>query len=241
MNQDYTTGNVYHFVGHADPDNHEQNFATLIKILKSRKILHSPGNPCAHEISYTIDKNASLLDEKLILPNIICFCDIPFDSLGIHISKYGYFGVAINKQFLAARGARPVMYMPYRKDDIFSAYGISLIKDIDSIYKKLSELASIEGANISTRILGEVPDDTELKVIKGCFEKDFMAFVKPYYISLERTDDGNYYMEREWRLLGNIEFNYNENILSHVVIKKGYKNQLLKAIPEIAQDKIKEV
>ena len=230
MNQDYTTENLYHFVGSGHPLDHDKNFGILKDILRSKYISHPPHNHGSSEIKYQINMESSLLDEKLILPNIICFCDIPFNSLDVHIKKYGFFGVAVSKVFLAARGARPVMYMPYIKDSIGTPHGTELIKDIDSIYKKLYELSGYENARNVTRSLGDVPGDVALHVIKSCMEKDFMAFIKPYDVTLQNTNESSFYMEREWRLLNNIEFNYNSNVLSHIVVKRGYKSLLLKSI-----------
>jgi ribosomal protein L24E len=42
---------------------------------------------------------------------MVCFCDIPIGDLGIHIKKYGQFGLAFKKSFLIERGANPVLYV----------------------------------------------------------------------------------------------------------------------------------
>jgi hypothetical protein len=48
---------------------------------------------------------------NLINPDMVCFCDIPIGDLGIHIKKYGQFGLAFKKSFLIERGANPVLYV----------------------------------------------------------------------------------------------------------------------------------
>ena len=47
-----------------------------------------------------------------LAPEIVCFCDIPFDELGIHCTKYGRFGLAFDKSFMVGQGAASVMYLP---------------------------------------------------------------------------------------------------------------------------------
>ena len=60
----------------------------------------------------TIDPDRGLVDGEPIAQTVTCFCDIPFDSLGIHTKKYGLFGVGVDRATVAEWGGRPVIYVP---------------------------------------------------------------------------------------------------------------------------------
>src|SRR4051812_5389252 len=109
MSSRYISNELFHFVGRSHPTDHETNYQILLKVLDSRCISHPPHNSDwgAHQITINWDK--SIFTEELIVPSVTCFCDIPFETLGIHLKKYGMFGVSFDRSLLIKYGARPVI------------------------------------------------------------------------------------------------------------------------------------
>lgn len=108
----YISNKLCHFVGHAEKD-YENQYQILKLILNSQYITKKPDDPkglyqYAQVDELQINENGDLFDTL----DCVCFCDIPDDSLKIHISKYGVFGLALSNDYLVAKGAKPVIYIP---------------------------------------------------------------------------------------------------------------------------------
>lgn len=85
---------------------------------------------------------------RIALP-MICFCDIPFSKVRIHISQYGQYGIAFDKSKIIKKGLQPIHYIsdesPLR-DDFRSAFHCCMN---DSIKKELEPLADFPRKLIS--------------------------------------------------------------------------------------------
>ncbi|MBR4513624.1 MAG: hypothetical protein IKO61_01875 [Lachnospiraceae bacterium] len=109
---------------------------------------------------------------------MICFCDIPFSKIRIHIKKYGSYGIAFDKsRILKKYGIQPIHYISNKspiKYDFKEAYLCSM--EIDEQNHKIAPL------------------------------KDYLlstvAFMKPVF-GLEQCEDGRrdyiFQNENEWR------------------------------------------
>src|SRR6266852_5222567 len=130
----YISDSFFHFVGHRDPNDHARNYETLKLILNSKRI-RRPGEASQHGISIRRDLAESLRSGKLIVPEMVCLAEIPLEHLAIHVTKYGYFGIGLEKHHCIWHGARPVSYIPMRSDDFLGAiHGKSLLKDNEATY-----------------------------------------------------------------------------------------------------------
>lgn len=230
-NSPYTSDALYHFVGRGSLDDDERTFSILLSVLEGMCVSHPP-----HQVGWgvtrlVVNPSASIIRDSLVAPNIVCFCDIPLDSMAIHYTKYGRFGVGIDRSYLARYGCRPVMYFPYRPDDRGTAYGRCLIEDIEAKYRKLYELADAEDVEEYSRSMGEVPEHAQMSCIEDAFSKDFLAFVKAYDYTLPKEHADCFYMEREWRRIGNVMFT--EDSLRQVVIPRAFRERLLAVHPEL--------
>ena len=67
--------------------------------------------------------------------------------------------------------------------------------------------------------------------------KDVLPFVKPLPLVSE-DDPSNYYMEREWRMYGNLEFE--PEWVRTIVVGSGYADKVRVAFPQYA-DRIYEM
>jgi len=241
MDIQYTSDHLFHFVGHAVPGDHQKNFDTLKKVLSAGCVSHPPHENNHGTVGYKIDWDCSLSTEELIIPYVTCFADIPEKSLGIHIKKYGSFGVSFWKETLIMAGARPVMYIPMHPLDGLSATGGKIIlKDLEAIYKGFNQQVSSKRDNSKAewvkrgRSLGKEPEneDAAINAMENAFSKYFLAFIKPFDSQLGNDHQDNYYMEREWRKYGNLKFKSED--VCKIFVAHGFKDQMAKDFPVYA-------
>ena len=220
----YTSDELFHFVGRGDPEDHDKNFSVLKAILDSGWVLHRGGEPGWGVERISINPTESLLDEGMIVPEVVCFADIPFEALSIHVRKYGQFGLSLSRAHLQAYGARPVMYFPVNLEQVEARYGRPCLADIEVVFRALREhLRQVEAPSVRTwgkppETLGQAAD-----AFSGIALKEFLAFIKPFDAQLPPTAENNYYMEREWRRLGNMGFS--ERDVRSVVVPPAFMDR----------------
>ncbi len=243
MQTQYTSKVLYHFVGHSCANNDEHNFEVLKKILSTGCISHPPHDNNWGDVSHTVNWDKSLIQEELVVPTITCYADIPFESLGTHVSKYGKFGISIPKDIMIQYGARPVMYIPMRNDDWASINGCTLLTDLEAIYKGYHQLVSSklpDNEKALDRSLGNIPDTESqaIKAMENAMVKDLLSFIKPFNSHLNENHRDNFYMEREWRKHGNMKFNPTD--VDTIVVATGFMARLKQIFPQYA-DRVREI
>jgi hypothetical protein len=230
----YTSDHLYHLVGRKHPKNDLENYNNLVKVLTDECISYYPHEKGWGEVSYYIDWSKSILGEELIAPTMTCFADIPYESLSIHIIKYGKFGLCFKREYLIKFGARPVTYFPLAKDHWGSPFGEKILLDIEAIYKGFYiQVASKNKTSTDKkgRFVGESPQNeiNAIDQINNMVAKDFLAFIKPFDSHLDKDHQDNFYMEREWRKFGNLVFNPDDVV--KILVAKGFASRLQKAFP----------
>jgi hypothetical protein len=214
---------------------HKANFEILKKVLQTKCVTYSPSDlswgPVRHEVNW----DRSVLEEELVVPTITCYADIPKDALKVHMKKYGYFGISFDRQYLVRFHTRPVTYIPMYSGDEPGISGRSLIKDIEASVKGFYKFYLKERGESQkeySRCFGSAPKDANeaVAVLKSTLLKDFIGFIKPFDSELADSDPDNYYMEREWRKLGNIRFD--DSVVRTIVIARDYVEDLLKEFPQ---------
>lgn len=233
---DYISDELFHFVGNGRPDDDEDNFQTLVKILTSRCISSNPPEVGWGQLKVTVDREMSLLNQRLVYSDITCYCDIPRKTLARHVAKYGSFGVGFHRVDMARKGARPVLYVPMTSHDWGSPYGATLLKDIEAkfegflsqLYDPIEEEEPSENSRYLTRV-PEAPQEA-IFALHDLLTKDFMAYIKPYDAELSVDDINYFYAEREWRRLGGLMFELAD--ITAIVIKAGFEGRLREAIPD---------
>lgn len=230
----YTSDELFHFVGHSSPCDDEANYEILAKVIRGNCISHAPHDGTWGQVKYTTTWAEQLAVEKLIVPSITCYADIPFEALDTHVSKYGKFGLSLPTWLLTKYGARPVTYVPMRSDDWQSPNGLTLLRDIEAIVKGFHEqvVERLEQSESGERQLGQKPNSAEkaIHAVHNLLMKDFLAFVKPFNSELPHNHRDNYYMEREWRKYGNMVFEASQ--VSRIVVAKGFKSRVEAEFPE---------
>lgn len=237
MSNQYTSypHELLHFVGSTEPENDELNYETLLKVLSTSCISHPPHEVGWSKTRHTVNWDESLKSEKLIVPEITCYADIPPEALEIHISKYGKFGLGLDANYLIKYGTRPVSYIPMRGDDWAGVHGQTLLDDIEATMKGFRKhlVDKFSGPEKGfARPLGIIPKDMAeaISALDSILMKDFLAYIKPFNSELSAEKKENYYMEREWRKYGNLMFE--DNHVTKVFIEKGYENKLLDQYPQ---------
>jgi Putative abortive phage resistance protein AbiGi, antitoxin len=242
MTSGYTSDELSHFVGFRHPLDHEENYKLLLTVLASGWVSHPPHEAGWGTVSYTLNPDQSLLSEKLVVPTVTYFCDIPTDKLALHVSKYGLFGIAFSRNVLVKYGARPVTYVPFGRSDTGSPNGSVMLNDIESVYRSFQKHLSddIEDVACESRKLGELCSTREgtIAAVKGMFEKDFLAFLKPFDADASLEASENFYLEREWRKYGNMKAD--ETTIRTVFVAEGFEDRLGQHLPSLA-DRIKSL
>ena len=116
--QRYVSTELHHFVGASLKDD-AARCNVLLKILDEGLLRPGPlpGSSPEHESERDLSGIAFVIQpaeedsEEMIRAEIVCFCDIPADDLGLHMDKYGPFGISFPKPFLCQQGANPVFYV----------------------------------------------------------------------------------------------------------------------------------
>lgn len=243
MHSPYTSKELFHFVGHNDPNDHERNFEVLKKILSAGCVSYDPPNNDWGDVSCKVDWDKSLINEDLIVPTVTCYADIPHNSLGVHVKKYGRFALSLPKDMLIKYGARPVMYIPMRDDDWAGIGGGTLLSDLEAVFKGYHEHVSSKLTDTNTvfsRSLGKAPDTENgaIKAMENVFVKNFLAYIKPFNSHLDESHPDNFYMEREWRKYGNMKFSPDD--VRGVIVAEGFRSRMIDAYPNYS-DRITEI
>ena len=236
----YVSGELFHFNGYGKPSDHDRNYHTLKLILKQGCISSPPHLKGWGEISITSDGDRSILGELegegMINPSMVCFADIPPKYLGIHCRKYGYCGISLKREFLVKYGARPVAYVPVDGDLSFSNWGCRYLRNLESAFRVLDEWEDeLEKDNEPKSIsISHRPEtiDERVALVKTALKKDTLSFLKPFRSELPDDHIDNFYMEREWRMLGNAYFAKEIGAVEHVCVPGEYVEDLGQEFPD---------
>ncbi len=218
--QKYISNELFHFVGRKEKGKEEQ-YNILKNILSKCSI--GLGDP---DISvYRYDPNKKLSSNELYDPDMVCFCDIPISEINIHMIKYSAFGISFKKNYLITKGANPVWYIssnsqtgPRSIDQLRKNFEYHDEKHED--FNKLEELMDKHKAF----------DDDNLKNEIKCYFSHIYSFMKFFDAELDDIDEKNFYMEREWRICGVLNFETIENV-NRVILPKEFISQFKKDFP----------
>jgi hypothetical protein len=249
--QRYVSKELTHFVGRGMSDEAAQ-YVLLIRILSGGWLSHAPHDPDIVG-NIGVNKGATLSSNELYAPQVICFCDIPLDDLEIHTKKYSQFGIAFSKAWLVTRGATPVFYVA--RDALVSNVFMAGLEDAPELPEDFP--AYLERIRASRKGIGLLFDETneraerimqplgqiiarlprpegrrELSDLGSVFQ--FLSFVvfgnlKFFDCNLDDSDNENYYMEREWRVLGHLKFALDDVV--RILLPKDFGPRLRKDLP----------
>jgi len=258
--QRYVSKELFHFVGRKLGE--EQQYELLVRIAGSGWLTHPP-----HSLhvtgNLTVNSGARLSRNEMYATQIVCFCDIPFQDLGIHVRKYSRFGMSFPKDLVVAQGGAPVFYIPLEAlarvvrnvpDD--HAQAMSFMKRIQSEgpmaafeslgageyfdkmapeYHELFRLFQQRLRETSTTP-GVSVDEKRLWELQRFFDFHVFSFVKFFDHRLPDDHPDNYYFEREWRLVGNLQFELGD--IRTIVVPRSYAERLAADLPEYSGQRL---
>lgn len=214
--QRYVSSDLTHFVGQR-LRNQRERYKLLKRILRTGLLKASPKTKGAGPLVRVLRKDTELRlssNQACGLP-AVCFCDIPLCDLPLHMVKYGDFGLAFSKDFLADFGALPIVYVPklgrpaslpyegYARRRVASqavCYD-EFWKVLNRIDAALSQLKDQKGAEPLVRDLRRMITFLEFHLISN---------LKFFDHRLSDIDRDNFYMEREWRVCQDIPFMFGD-------------------------------
>jgi hypothetical protein len=130
----------------------------------------------------------------------ICFCDIPVTDLEIHMNKYSRFGLSFLKRFLIAKGANPVMYVAENSQALSFRLPEST-RDEPWPRRRVFERNIELFEEYRREKRGKFPIYLEYFLDILVF-----PFIKYFDDLAADEDEANVYMEREWRVIGDVSF-----------------------------------
>lgn len=257
--QRYVSDELTHFVGRdlmqsmADEERESreaQLYDRLIAILRSGTLATGGkrtgvnADPSIGKEGITVEKvisyNVGSTDlQTMFDPAVVCFCDIPVGDIAIHMSKYSPFGLAFSRNFLLKHGANPVLYLAEDAvidDDTGQTNRDLFIEEMNKVLMLLTELqlATDKEPGGAPRFpdLEGLPkriSDAAILAHQFLLIRAF-AYVKSFRGDSADDDPENFYMEREWRRYGDLDFALDD--VCRVYIPKRFARRLREDLPE---------
>lgn len=251
VTQRYVSKELTHFIGKGIPK--EQQYLLLVKILTSGWLTHAPHEP---KITSRLRINVGggkLSENDMYSPEVVCFCDIPIEDLEIHKIKYSRFAISFLKPFLIGRGANPVFYVAKNsgvwtvsRDNSFKdalepmpvgpgvfADGISRAVYFDKMvseYQKLFLFELPKALGKKQKKPGILPRVPALDPFHHFLDFHVFSFIKFFDDATADDNPKNFYMEREWRKLGNLNFELSD--VRRVILPEAFSTQLRADVPD---------
>jgi hypothetical protein len=250
--QRYVSEELTHFVGRALEDE-EKRFDLLLKILRSGELRVTRNQDGSAKPPVQTTMGVGWFSERNVHQvAAVCFCDIPETDLPLHIKKYSRFGLAFSKTFLLSRGASPVFYIAndamieYRPQVDWASEMMPpgqytreffLNSLISAFYTKRLQLFALLVQQHQESTPPELRLDpkvtaliTDIEVSMRGIDKEFLSYCVPFRAS--QLEDGldNFYMEREWRTLADVQFELGD--VCRVILPENFAKRLRSGIPD---------
>lgn len=228
ISQRYVSHELTHFVGRAESDD-EARYQLLLTILKSGKLIGSPRaeNP---PTALSFNPSEKLSSNRRYDIAAVCFCDIPLADLQIHMNKYGKFGLSFQKSFLISHGANPVFYIV--KNSATTEYSASPREEhFNSEVDKLMNFIDREVDEFRSK--PPSPENNarirKLRDAKNFLQFQILGFLRFFDVPAGDEDPNNLYMEREWRVIGDLAFSIEH--VERVILPKSFSGKVQEDLP----------
>lgn len=202
--QRYVSEQLTHFVGRGLASTDEQ-FELLTSIVEAGVLLHPTFGGSSGVEMFEFPLRELGANERF-LTNAVCFCDIPEPDLEIHMAKYSRFGLAFLRAFVVSQGGSPVFYVA-DCSPVIRGTGRSMRRD--EYFSKVAALVRGPFAQVIDdvrRTKGASPELTALLEIEHWVTEHVLSFLKFFDPRTADADPANFYLEREWRVMGPVRF-----------------------------------
>jgi hypothetical protein len=202
-----------------------------------------------------VDLGRALSSNEKYSLSVVCFADIPIEDISIHMMKYSQFGLSFRKRFLVGRGASPVFYVvghsttrvrnPLANDPTnFSALqreaafrrngGHWMNFTRAELFDTADRQLQVDGLLITGSAPPRLSGMTERRSAGDEITRSFLAwYMFPYFkffdSDLAEDHPDNYYMEREWRVVGAISFAVHD--VERIIIPRGFAQRVRTDLP----------
>lgn len=220
--QRYVSDELTHFVGRGMPE--ERQYALLVEVLRGG-LLAPEGERVDGDL--VVDLDEPLSGNASYQPEAVCLCDIPVGDLHLHIAKYSPFGVAFTKPFLVERGASPMFYIagdaPADEERTRAQAFDDMAREHHALREAATDLLDHEDERVG---------DAAKRYLRYAHLLDFhvYSYTKFFAYPTEAQAERNYYMEREWRLLGALRFSRED--VRRVIFPESYAQRFRKDFPD---------
>ena len=220
--QRYVSEELTHLVGFRLKENEHAQYCLLKKILDDKKLC--PSGNCAIKTGFFYNSDKDVIDNEMLDSIGISFSDIPIGDLDIHIEKYGKCGLSFKKSFIAAQGGKPVHYIPTKGNnsgELNSEYFRRLISNLEDMLGLIWSLIPQYGK------LSMINNFDE---IRNFINYELLGHLKFYDLELSSENEKNYYLEREWRVLGQVNFKLSD--IERIYIPREFAESFREDFPE---------
>lgn len=240
--QRYVSKELSHFAGAGKAE--ADQYDILLRILRSGELRHggrvdsdipNPGGISSHAPGIVrFDPTRLVTRHESVVPEAVCFCDIPVEDLELHTSKYSRFGLSFVKEFLLPKGASPVFYVAAnartvtreaaggKKGEVFDQEVSAYLLLWPRLYRRLLD----ELDPNATRLEG---DAREFAHVNMFLLHEIFSYLKFFDESRSDDDPENFYMEREWRVTRNVAFSLDD--VYRVFLPAGYARRFREDVP----------
>lgn len=247
--QRYVSQKLTHFVGRSLGCD-DQRYELLAKVLCEKWLTHPPHDR-SKPGSFSIQGTGNFSRGEMYHPGVVCFCDIPLADLAIHMRKYSRFGLSFRRSFLVERGATPVFYIGADSPAQIMLHSV-LPSDLglpargpraECLDTLLGQLHKLHCTLLQRAVANRRETDPERRIpqdverdIRTLFDLhtelsyQVLSFGKAFHAQKPLDDGENYYMEREWRILGNLQFTIGD--VHRVWLPQAYSRDLRRDVPE---------
>ncbi len=249
-NQRYISNELTHFVGrnikHREPfvkkeEVFQKQYSILINVLRNGLLTPHP-NQQRIIPQLTQYPNVPISSNEAYYSMGICFCDIPLQDLGRHMKNYSFFGLSFDKKFIAQKGGSPIFYIAEKS---IEECGLSPGNTKKGCFDQMHEVCKCFFEKIRKGELGDKypskPGDKfnvnfnsktllgDLFQIEAFLYFHVFSRMKFFDHTLEDDDKENFYFEREWRLLGSLDFGLDN--VERIILPKEYSKKFREDFP----------
>ncbi|MFA7695727.1 MAG: abortive infection system antitoxin AbiGi family protein [Methanoregula sp.] len=236
MSQNYISDVLFHFVG-KNLESEKEQYVLLKKIVHEGWISFPPHVCAVSPGSVEIHSMRFNRLEDMINPDCVCFADIPIKEISLHTKKYSKFGLGFSRGFLLAKGANPIFYIGDNsttfvqlKENTYSC--VNMKEYYQEYFSKTIFYFITQYLQNAQKNAIETKDNAEFQDTRNIFLFLINVFshFQAWNDKLDETDPNNFYYEREWRALNNINFALSD--IKEICLPKKFIELFKKDFPE---------